>query len=214
MILVWAGLMEPDDPIMADLVDFFRNGPNKNYYTPIYNCIWRPSLQHEISTCEPCYSWNVFFNWKLGDRQKFLEGMYSLFAGGMSQNTYISCEHRHGIQGNLFVAPLAIYLAKLAVIDDQIEDDALHLLRLCPQAWLSKEEDCVWENIPTEFGPVTLKFRLSKNGRKILVDFSHDWKTGNPKVYIHPVPVEGVKRIVVNGRSYRNRGDGKAYKVQ
>ena len=210
MILVWAGLMDADDPIMADLVEFFREGPNKRYYTPIYNCIWRPSLQHEISTCEPCYSWNVFFSWQLADRVRYLEGMYSLFAGGMSQNTYISCEHRHGIQGNLFVGPLAIYLAKLAVIDDQIEDGALHLLRLCPAAWLSKDEETVWENIPTEYGPVTLRFKLSKNGKKILVDFSHEWKiAGKPEVYFHSVPVDGVKKIIINGRRFRNNPDGK-----
>ena len=210
MILVWAGLMDADDPVMADLVEFFRNGPDKRFYTPIYNCIWRPSLQHEISTCEPCYSWNVFFNWQLADRQRYLEGMYSLFAGGMSQNTYISCEHRHGIQGNLFVGPLAIYLAKLAVIDDQIEDGALHLLRICPKAWLSKEEETVWENIPTEYGPVTLKFRLSKNGKKIIVTFGHEWKTaGKPKVFFHTIPVDGVKHIVINGHRYRNKATRK-----
>lgn len=51
-------------------------------------------------------------------------------------------------------------------------------------------------------------------GRKIKVDFTHDWKTGNPKVWVHPVPVEGVRRIVVNGHSFRNRPGGKAHRVR
>jgi hypothetical protein len=200
LILVWAGLMDADDPIMIDMVDFFRSGPNKKYYTPIYNCIWRPSLQHEMSTCEPCYSWNIFHSWQLGDRQRFLEGMYSLFVGALSQNTYISCEHRHGIHGNLFVGPIASYLAKLAVVDDQITEGELHLLRLCPQAWVSSEEESIIENIPTEYGQINLRFCKSKDGKTLYLTFSPRWRDKVPKVILFPVI--GIEKIVVNNRIY------------
>lgn len=202
LVLVWAGLMDADDPIMKDVADFFRYGPNQRYYTPVYNCIWRPSLQHEMSTCEPCYSWNIFHSWQLGDRRLFLEGMYSLFVGALSQNTYISCEHRHGIQGNLFVAPMAAYLARLAVIDDQIAPDELHLMRLCPQAWISSAEESVFRNMPTEYGPVDLTFRLSEDGRKLDVNFMPRWRGKAPEVVLHPVPLPGLKEITVNGKTY------------
>jgi hypothetical protein len=200
MVLVWAGLMDANDPIMKDVVDFFRYGPNTRYYTPVYNSIWRPSLQHEMSTCEPCYSWNVFYNWRLGDRYRFLEGMYSLFVGAMSQNTYISCEHRHGIQGNLFVAPLAVNLAKLAVIDDQISEGEVHLLRLCPQAWISSDEESIIENLPTEYGRVDLKFYKSKDGKTLNVTFNPIWRDKVPKVILHPVP--GIEKVIVNNKTY------------
>lgn len=202
LVLVWAGLMDADDPIMKDLADFFRCGPNQRYYTPVYNCIWRPSLQHEMSTCEPCYSWNVFHSWQLGDRRLFLEGMYSLFVGALSQNTYISCEHRHGIQGNLFVAPMAAYLARLAVIDDRIAPGEFHLMRLCPQAWVSSAEESVFGNMPTEYGPVDLKFRLSEDGRTLRVDFASRWRGKAPEVVLHPVPLPGLEQITVNGKKY------------
>lgn len=202
LVLVWAGLLDADDPIMKDVVDYFRNGPNRRYYTPVYNCIWRPSLQHEMSTCEPCYSWNIFHSWQLGDRRLFLEGMYSLFVGAMSQNTYISCEHRHGIQGNLFVAPMAAYLARLAVIDDQIASDELHLMRLCPQAWVSSAEETVFRNMPTEYGPIDLTFRLSEEGRRLDVHFTPRWRGKAPKVVLHPVPLPGLEAITVNGKMY------------
>jgi len=202
LILVWAGLMDADDPIMKDVADFFRSGPNKEYYTPIYNCIWRPSLQHEMSTCEPCYSWNIFHSWQLGDRQRFLEGMYSLFVGALSQNTYISCEHRHGIQGNLFVGPMASFLAKLAVVDDQIEEGELHLLRLCPQAWISKREKSIIKNIPTEYGPIDLIFNKSPDGETLEVTFEGHWHEKAPKVILHPVPDKEIKQMVVNGKVY------------
>ncbi|MCF0178209.1 MAG: hypothetical protein HUJ90_06240, partial [Bacteroidales bacterium] len=202
LVLVWAGLMDADDPIMRDLADFFRYGPNTRYYTPIYNCIWRPSLQHEMSTCEPAYSWNIFHSWQLGDRQRFLEGMYSLFVGAMSQNTHISCEHRHGIQGNLFVAPIATMLAKLAVIDDQLAENELHLLRLCPKAWVSSKEESSFLNMPTEYGPINLKFRLSEDKTRLDVNFYPQWRKDAPKVIVHPIPIEGLEEIVINGNSH------------
>lgn len=204
MVLVWAGLMDANDPIMKDITDFFRYGPNIKYYTPIYNCVWRPSLQHEISTCEPIYSWNVFHSWQLGDRDKFLEGMYSLFVGALSQNTYISCEHRHGMQGQLGVAGIAFQLAKLAVVDDQIAQGELHLLRLCPQAWISSEEKSIIENIPTEYGPVDLKFYKSKDGKTLNVSFNPRWHGKAPKVILHPVPVADIEKVVVNNKTYNS----------
>jgi hypothetical protein len=201
LVLVWAGLMDADDPIMKDLADFFRYGPNRDYYTPIYNCIWRPSLQHEMSTCEPCYSWNIFHSWQLGDRRLFLEGMYSLFVGALSQNTYISCEHRHGIQGNLFVGPTASFLAKLAVVDDRIADGQLHLLRLCPSAWITGQ-GVVIENLPTQYGPVDLSFRRSADGKTLEVDFSGKWRGKAPKTILHGAAFAGIERIVINGKTH------------
>ena len=56
----------------------------------------------------------VFHSWQLGDRARFLEGMYSLFAGAMSRQTRISCETRGGITGNVFASSLAIYLTRPA----------------------------------------------------------------------------------------------------
>lgn len=212
MVLVWAGLMDADDPVMSDLVDYFRHGPNGKYFTPVYNCIWRPSLQHEISTCEPCYSFNIFHSWQKGERVKYLEGMYSLFTGGMSQNTYISCEHRHGIQGNLFVAPLAAYLAKLAVIDEAIEPGALHLLRLCPLAWVSDKEFTIFANMPTEYGPVDLEFGLVDEGRTLEVRFDGKWRQKPESVILHLPPVDGLRKVRINGRCHRY--DGKPIEIR
>ena len=206
LVLVWAELMEPDDPIMADLVDFFREGPNRKLTTAtsmFHNAVDSPVLIHEMSSCEPCYSWNVFHTWKLGDRRKFLEGMYSVLVGAQSQNTYISCEHRHAVQGGVMSFPLAFYLARLSVIDDQISYGDLHLLRLCPHAWISSEEDTVFEKMPTEFGPVNLKFRRSADGKTLDVLFSAAWREKPRKIILHVPQLPGLEKIVVNGKSYR-----------
>jgi len=202
MVLVWAGLMDAKEPAMRDVVAYFRNGPNKKMWPALYNAIYRPWLNREISTCEPCYSWNVFHSWQLNDREKFLEGMYSLYAGALSQNTYISCEHRHGIQGNLFATPLAFYLTRLAVIDDQVKENELHLMRICPKAWISSSEETVFDKMPTEFGTVGLRFKKSADGGTLQVKFNSNWRYKPDRVVLHVPPVAGLKTVIVNGKSY------------
>jgi len=208
LILVWAELLEPDDPLMVDTMDFFREGPNWKLSTAthsnsvIHNAVDGPLLVHEMSTCEPCYSWNVFHTWKLGDRQKFLEGMYSIMVGAQSQNTYIGCEHRHAIQGIVSTFALPFYLARLSVIDDQISYGDLHLMRLCPHAWISSEEETVFEKMPTEFGPVNLKFRRSTDGKTLDVSFSANWREKPRKIILHVPQMPGLEKIVVNGKAF------------
>ena len=205
MVLVWAELMEPDDPIMVDAVDFFREGPNWKLTTGtnmFHNAVDGSVLIHEMATCEPCYSWNVFHTWKLGNRQKFLEGMYSILVGAQSRNTYISCEHRHAVQGGVMSFPLAFYLARLSVIDDQISYGDLHLMRLCPHAWIASKEEAVFEKMPTEFGPVNLKFRRSADGKTLNATFSADWREKPKNIILHVPQMPGLETVVVNGKSY------------
>ncbi len=94
----------------------------------------------------------------------FLEGMYSLFAGGFSRQTWISCETRGGITGTVFTASLAVLLARLAVVDDQIAPEELHLLRLVPGAWMRPGQHCAFEHLPTMYGPVTLRVTMAEDG--------------------------------------------------
>ena len=63
MVLVWAGLMEAQDELMRSSVLFFRDGPDVKLYGYRPNPLNRPVLIHEISSCEPCYSWNIFHSW-------------------------------------------------------------------------------------------------------------------------------------------------------
>lgn len=205
MVLVWAGLMDAADPIMLDVVEFFRDGPNKKLWPAMYSALHRPWLDREISTCEPCYSWNVFHSWQLNDRSRFLEGMYSLYAGALSQDTYISCEHRHGIQGNLFATPLAVYLSRLAVIDDQIDPDALHIMRICPLAWISSTQETIFDNMPTEYGPVNLRFMKSADGKNLDIKFEGKWRVKPNNVIIHVPPLSGLTSLSVNGKKYSSK---------
>ena len=145
LFLVFAGLFNADDPLMKSALLWFREGPHTETYRQGAAIGLISSLHHEMSSCEPCYSWNLFHSHQSADREKYIEGMYSLFAGGISRQTYTSCEARGGITGTLFTVSLASYLARLAVIDDEIKDDELHLLRLVPKAWLCSDRETVFE---------------------------------------------------------------------
>jgi hypothetical protein len=189
LFLVFAGLMEARDPLMQDVCTWFRAGPQRRFFRPDGNCWQVPVLTNEMSSCEPCYSWNIFHSWQLGDRTRFLEGMYSVFSGAMSRKTRISCETRGGITGNVFAAPLAVYLARLAVIDDQLAPEELHLLRLMPLAWLTPL-----------YGPVTVETKLSQDGQTLDVTYDPAFRVSPRKVWLHLPPVEGLEAVRVNGK--------------
>ena len=202
MVLVWAGLMEAEDELMRSSVLFFRDGPDLKLYGYRPNPLNRPVLIHEISSCEPCYSWNIFHSWQLGDRHHFLEGMYSLFAGSISKQTYSACEHRHGIQSLQCSTYLAFYCARLAVIDDEIAEGELHLLRLCPQSWITSEQETAFENMRTLYGTVSLRFRLTADKRTLEVRFLTNWHAQAPKVILHTPPGRRNLRVMVNSVRY------------
>jgi len=198
LILVFAGLLEADDELMRSTLLWFREGPQVKHYRKDSNWSQVPSLHHEISSCEPVYSFNVFHSHRLGDRLRFLEGMYSLFAGYVSQQTYTMCEHRGGVCG-LTPALVPGYLARLAVVDDQIAEDELHLMRMVPLAWLREDTESSFESIPTEFGPVSMMVRLADGGRHLKLTFFSRFMTPPPRVLLHVPRLSGLEVVTVNG---------------
>jgi hypothetical protein len=207
LCLPWSGLWDAHDPLMHSFADFFRYGPNNKLRGPQTGAISRAVLRHEISSCEPCYSWNIVNSWQTGDRERFLEGMYSLFAGAISPQTFINCEHRNAMYGNVFVAPLMTWCLRQSVIDDQLAPGELHLLRLVPAAWISDKEETSFENMPTEYGPVTLRFRRSADGKTLEVKFRGTWRDRPGKIILHAPPLTGLKKIRINGKNYGAKGE-------
>ena len=207
LFAVFAGLMDADDELMQSTLAWFREGPPREVFRLESDAFQVPCLDRELSSCEPCYSWNVFHSWQRGDREKFLEGMYSLFAGGMSRQTYSVCETRGGISGITPCLP-CIYMARLAVIDDQISGNELHLLRLIPLAWLRTDKEAIFENMPTEYGPVNLRAKLAHGGKQLEVVFSNRSRNAPKRVVLHVPPVKGLKSIALNGKPVK--WDGKA----
>jgi hypothetical protein len=200
LFLVFAGLMDADDELMRTTCSFFREGPNTRVFDPIGHLNQPAVLRHEMSSCEPCYSWNVYHSHQLGDRQRFLEGMYSLFAGGLSQQTYVGCETRGGISGLNCTFALACQLARLAVVDDLLGPTRLHLLRLVPRAWLTERMETRFENMATDFGSVTVRFRLQDDAKTLAVGFQSRFHHPPDEIILDVPPIESLSLVIVNGR--------------
>ena len=199
LCLPWSGLVDANDPEMKAFADFFRDGPNRRLRAAQVSNLDRAVLDHDISSCEPCYSWNIVNSWRSGDRAHFLEGMYALFTGAISNQTFVNCEHRNAMYGNVFVAPLMTSSLRQAVIDDQLADGELHLLRLVPRAWVSADEETVFENMPTEYGVVNLRFKLA-DANTLDVTFNGQWRNRAKKVVLHVPPVQGITNVRLNGK--------------
>ncbi len=197
LFLVYAGLLPADDPLMRSTVKYFREGPNWLAFDPHGHFEQPPVLVHEISSCEPPASFNLFHAHQLGDRRRFLEGMYSMMTGAHCRKTYTACETRGGVTG--LVGHIDIYSARLCVVDDLVEPDALHLFRLVPKAWLRADRVTRFENIPTVFGPVSVRFGLDAAGSTLNVDWDARYHHPPTKIVLHVPPLGGVARVVING---------------
>jgi hypothetical protein len=54
--------------------------------------------------------------------------------------------------------------------------------------------------MPTEFGPVNLRFKLSPDQSTLDVTFRGDWRRAPKRILLHRPPVPNLKQIVVNGK--------------
>jgi hypothetical protein len=131
--------------------------------------------------------------------------MYSLFVGSLSQQTYTSCEHRHGMQGTLFSIPLAFWMARMALIDDEIVENELQLLRFCPLAWISSDEETILDDLPTLYGNIKLRFSLSEDEKNLNVTFSGDWHDKPDRIVLHIPPLKELKTVTINGKKHKPR---------
>ncbi len=195
---VWAGLLPAQEPLMRSYLEYFRVGPNTRLFDPWHHtALDRVVLDHEQSSGEPCYSWNLFHSWQRGDRARYLEAMYGLMVGACDPGTFIAGEHRNAMYGTLFVQPMVTWAARHALVDDEIVDGELHLLRLCPLAWVP---DTTLDRAPTLFGPVDLRVRRAND--TLVVTFTGDWKQRPRRIVLHPPPLDGLRYVLVNGRRY------------
>lgn len=199
LFLVFAGLLDAEEDVMHSARLWFREGPPRRTYRDDGRCWQPPSLEHEISSCEPCYSWVYFHSWQTADRPRFLEGLYSLYTGAASRQTHTVCETRGGITGVTPCLP-GTWLVRLAAVDDQIRPDELHLLRLCPLAWLTTDNEASFDRLPTEFGPVTLKAKLADGGRALQVHFAPRFRVAPRRIVLHVPPLKGLSSVALNGK--------------
>jgi hypothetical protein len=204
-LLVFAEVLPADDPLMQASVAMYRAGGPGGTYRP-HSCA--NLYDHEVCVSEPCYSWNLFSSHALGDRARFLEGLYGMLACGVSRDTHISSEGQicGWINDNLFTISTVAHMVRLCVVDDQYRPDELHLLRLVPLAWLTPGARCRFEKIPTEFGPATLLTAMSADGKTLDVTYKPSFRFPPKKAVLHAPPVPGLKWIRINGERQPAKG--------
>jgi len=200
LVLVWGGLMDAGHELMQSNLLWFREGPPQRFYHRDSNWLQIVCLDHEVSSCENIWSWNVYHSWQLADRMKYFEGMYSLITAAASQQTYSTCESRQTTRGRPTLQP-GPYMVRLAAVDDQIAEGELHLLRMMPLAWLAADREAIFENMPTYYGPVDLQVKLASAGKELDVSFTPHFRTPPEKVVLHVPPAEGLQAVRLNGKN-------------
>ncbi|HPS55827.1 MAG TPA: hypothetical protein PLP05_09520, partial [Sedimentisphaerales bacterium] len=91
-------------------------------------------------------------------------------------------------------------LLRLAAVDDCLFENELHLLRMAPVSWFSDDYLTRFENMPTEYGPVTLKFQTSDGGSKLDISYSSKFHHKPRKTVLHFPKLDNLKEIRVNGK--------------
>jgi len=197
MVLVFGELFEASDPIMRAAVRWFREGPQVKHFRKFSSEFQVPVLCAEISSCEPCYSWNIFHSFELGDREKFSMGLYSLFAGGACRQNFVSCETREAVFGNCFTHGPALMLMRMAVLHEV--EDTLHLLRMAPVSFF-ENGGFEWKRAPTWFGQVSIAACYESRTRTLHVHYKGPIRSKPARTILHLPPIEGMTKVVFGGK--------------
>jgi hypothetical protein len=165
MMLGVAGLIDPSDEAMTWAMQWLADGPESHANPDWYDWSAPAFLRFEMSSLEPCYSWNVYLRFLRGEREKFLEGFYSLAAGSVTRKFLGGVEHRNGIQAlPVTNAVIDSHLRNMLVFENE-DGQGIDLLRNSPTAWLRPEKRVRVERAETYFGPMS--YRLTSFGARV-----------------------------------------------
>jgi len=93
-------------------------------------------------------------------------------------------------------------MLKHMLVDEQPDEEVLHLLRACPRAWLASLQGVQACDVPTRWGPISLCTRCE--GGELTVDIEAGFSQGAPERVVLRVPVgpEALAAVKVNGRTH------------
>lgn len=75
-----------------------------------------------------------------------------------------------------------------------------------PPAWFSPSERTRFERFPTVFGPVSLSFQLTDDGKTLDVAFEAQYHHAPGCVILHAPPFESLQKVVINGSANTAQG--------
>lgn len=204
------GLLDPRDEAIDWAFRFYLEGPNQATYRDTGHprmCFQPPVLRHEMSSCEPCYSWNVPARLFRDEIPEFLEGFYSILAGAQPRKTLGIQETRHGIHGLPCAGGFLLILLRRMIAWER-PGNVLRLLEAVPRRWLGPGQSLEVSGLPTHFGPLSLRARGEKG--VLLIDLRLERRPSAGLVTLRlrlpgdaqpsSVRVNGRKKAVRDGR--------------
>ena len=201
LMLGVSGLIDPKDITMTWALKWLTEGPDSSG-DPDWQDWTRPaSLRFEMSSLEPCYSWNIYLRFLRGEREKFLEGFYSLAAGSVTRKFLGGVEHRNGIQA-LPVTNSVIdsHLRNMLVFENE-DGQGIDLLRNSPVAWLRPQKQIRVEKAQTYFGPIS--YRIVSFGGRIEAEIESPSRMPPQRIRLWLNHPEGktLRTVTVNGQA-------------
>ncbi|MEW5977402.1 MAG: hypothetical protein AB1898_16545 [Acidobacteriota bacterium] len=201
MMLGVAGLVDPKDDVMTWSLKWLTEGPDSGRAYPDWSDFSeRPSLRFEMSSVEPCYSWNIYLRFLRDERREFLEGFYSMAAGAVSRRFLGGVETRDGIQAVPAAnAVIDNHLRNMLVFEDQ-KEPGLHVLRNSPSTWLQPGKEIRVDNAETYFGPISYRI-VGRESGQIEAEIQAPQRTPVNWIRLHLYQAEGkpIARATVNG---------------
>lgn len=195
--LAFSGILEPDNAAFDAVLKWFREGPQTKYWR-FDGCCWQtPVLHHEMSSCEPCYSWNMEVNFQREDREHFIEGLYAQFAGARTTDLFSDIETRNGMFATCFTTPVTFHHFRNALVYEN--GNTLELLRMAPAAWFKPGDTLELNSLPTYFGPMDLKVYCDDSGRKVELYAKLPCRNAPTKMVLYIPPFLMADTAVVNG---------------
>jgi len=200
LVLPWSGLLDASDPLVDATLQWLAEGPSATRHLAESHSGQNPALIHEISSCEPVFSWNIFSRFLRHERSEFIEGMMSLLAGGQEPSVLSNVEHRHGMFG--LVCNVVMAHLRNAYVFEDVEHNTLHLFRMVPREHLKAGDRVSWRRLPTCFGPMDLELEVGHGGRPVKAEITLPGRQAPAQVIVHPLPIEGGESPVINGRRH------------
>ncbi|MCC6352864.1 MAG: hypothetical protein IT577_03195 [Verrucomicrobiae bacterium] len=197
LFLGFAGLLDADDPLMHAALAWFTHGPTARFHLGDSDHSVPPALVHEMSSCEPCYSWNLFLRLARNQRAPIAEGLHALLVGGQDPDTLSGLETRHGRFGLHASGELTAGVLRLSLVDDLRQDGALHLLAAAPASWFTPGQTVEMSRLPTRFGPMSLRTQGTPDG--LTLDITPPNRHAIPAGLLLHVPLADLREINLDG---------------
>jgi hypothetical protein len=199
MLLGVVGLVDPKDETMTWAMQWLTDGPETHTNPDWHDWSLPTFLRFEMSSLEPCYSWNIYLRFLRGEREKFLEGLYSLAAGSVTRKFRGGVEHRNGIQAvPVTNAVFDNHLRNLLVFENE-SGQGIDLLRNSPVAWLRPQKRIRVERAETYFGP--LSYNVVSFGARIEAEVKSPSRTPPRwiRLWLNHPEGKALSAVTVNG---------------